>query len=83
MKDAGSHFRDRGAVITGLMDGDLDAADAVARTVPAVELLGLLVPVDGLTEDYLGGRDPRGLRITRSEFEPWRRQLLAVVATRG
>ena len=80
MKDAGSHFRERGAVVTGLMDGDLDAADAVARTVPAVELLGLLVPVDGLTEDYLGGRDPRGLDVTRSDFEPWRRRLLAIVA---
>lgn len=80
MKDAASHFRDRGAVIAGLMDGGLDAADAVARTVPAAELLGLLVPIDGLTEDYLGGRDHPGLRVTRSEFEPWRRQVLAVVA---
>lgn len=78
--DASTHFRTRGALITGLMSGELDAADAVARTRPAVEVLGLLVPVDGLTENYLGGRAPRGLQVTRSEFEPWRRQLLAVVA---
>jgi hypothetical protein len=80
MNDAGTHFRERGALISGLMTGDLDAADAVARTRPAVELLGLLVPIDGLTEEYLAGRDPRGLGVTRHDFEPWRRQLLAVVA---
>lgn len=74
------HFRDRGALITGLMAGTLDAADAVASTRPAVELLGLLVPIDGLTEEYLSRRDCKGLDITRGEFEPWRRQLLAVVA---
>ena len=67
-------------LITGLMSGDLDAADAVARTRPAVEVLGLLVPVDGLMEDLPGGRAQAGLGVTRSEFEPWRRQLLAVVA---
>lgn len=78
--DASTHFRDRGALISGLMSGALDAADAVARTRPAAEVLGLLVPVDGLMEDYLSGRAQEGLRVTRSEFEPWRRQLLAVVA---
>ncbi|MEY9935176.1 hypothetical protein ABH926_009847 [Catenulispora sp. GP43] len=78
--DASTHFRERGAVIAALMAGDLDAADVVAHTRPAVETLGLLVPIDGLTEDYLGGRAPAGLAVTRSDFEPWRRQLLAVVA---
>ena len=78
--DASTHFRERGALIMALMAGDLDAADAVARTGPAGELLGLLVPIDGLTETYLGGRAVPGLTVTRSDFEPWRRELLAVVA---
>jgi hypothetical protein len=78
--DASTHFRERGALISGLMAGQLDAADVVARTRPAVEALGLLVPIDGLTERYLRGRAPKGLSVTSSEFEPWRRQLLAVVA---
>ncbi|MEY9863385.1 hypothetical protein ABH935_009035 [Catenulispora sp. GAS73] len=78
--DASAHFRERGELITHLMSGTLDAADVVVHTRPAVELLGLLVPIDSLTQDYLSGREPRGLRVTRSEFEPWRRQLLAVVA---
>jgi len=78
--DASTHFRERGELITGLMSGALDAADVVVHTRPAVELLGLLVPIDSLTQDYLSGREPQGLRVTRSDFEPWRRQLLAVVA---
>jgi hypothetical protein len=78
--DASTHFRGRSELVAGLMSGALDAADAVVRTRPAVELLGLLVPVDGLTERYLSARDPQGLRATRSDLEPWRRQLLAVVA---
>jgi hypothetical protein len=80
MTDASSHFRARGALITGLMAGTLDAADAVAGARPAVELLGLLVPVDALTQEYLSGRSPAGLTVARGDFEPWRRQLLAVVA---
>lgn len=80
MSEASTHFRDRGALVTGLMAGTLDAADAVVRTRPAVELLGLLVPVDALTERYYSGRGPEGLNVTRGDFEPWRRQLLAVVA---
>ena len=78
--DASTHFRERGALISGLMSGELDAADVVASTRPAVEALGLLVPIDGLMERYLHGRRPEGLSVTSSEFEPWRRQLLAVVA---
>ena len=78
--DASTHFRERGELITGLMSGTLDAADAVARTRPAVQLLGLLVPVDARTRQYLSGRGPAGLDVTRADFEPWRRQLLAVVA---
>ena len=78
--NAGTHFRARGELISGLMSGRLDASAAVRRSRPAVEVLGLLVPVDGLTEDYLSGRGPEGLRVTRGEFEPWRRRLLAVVA---
>lgn len=80
MSEASTHFRDRGALITGLMAGTLDAADAVACTRPAVELLGLLVPVDGLIEEYFSGRDLEGLNVARADFDPWRRQLLAVVA---
>ncbi|WP_194898678.1 hypothetical protein [Catenulispora pinisilvae] len=80
MTDASTHFRERGALITALTAGELTAADAVARTRPAVELLGLLVPIDGLTEGYLGGRAHRGLDVTRHDFEPWRRRLLAEVA---
>lgn len=78
--DASTHFRERGALISGLMSGELDAADAVVRTRPAVEVLALLVPIDGLTERYLRGRGTNGLDVTSCEFEPWRRQLLAVVA---
>jgi hypothetical protein len=58
--DASTHFRERGALISGLMSGEVDAADAVARTRPAVQVLGLLVPIDGLTERYLHGRSPKG-----------------------
>lgn len=78
--DASTHFRERGALITGLMSGELDVADVVAQTRPAVAALGLLVPIDGLTERYLGRRGTKGLDVTSGEFEPWRRQLLAMVA---
>ncbi|GAA1952972.1 hypothetical protein [Catenulispora subtropica] len=78
--DARSHFARRALLIRGLMSGALDAADAVSSTRPAVELLGLLVPIDGLTERYLGGRDPAGLGVTASDFEGCRRELVAVVA---
>ena len=53
----------------------------VALRLPAVEVLGLLVPIDGLTEGYLRGRDVEGSGASRAnDFEPWRRQLLAMVA---
>jgi hypothetical protein len=77
---AHNHFSLRADAISSLIDGSADAADVVARAWPAVELLGLLVPVDGLTENYLRGRAHAGLQVTRADFEPWRRQLLAVVA---
>ncbi|NUR63953.1 MAG: hypothetical protein HOV87_35650, partial [Catenulispora sp.] len=78
--DAAAHFARRALVIRGLTAGSLDAAEAVLLTRPAVELLGLLVPIDGLTERYLAGRRPAGLDVRAADFEAHRRELLAVVA---
>lgn len=78
--DAASHFARRALLVRGLMAGSLDAADAVLLTRPAVELLGLLMPIDGLTERYLSGRKPAGLNVRAPDFEHCRRELLAVVA---
>lgn len=78
--DARAHFARRALLTRGLMAGTLDAADAVLLTRPAVELLGMLVPIDGLTERYLRRRDVEGLGITAPDFEHRRRELLAVVA---
>jgi hypothetical protein len=78
--DAAAHFARRALVIRGLMAGSLDAAEAVVLTRPAVELLALLVPIDGLTERYLAGRHPEGLQVRAGDFEFHRRELLAVVA---
>jgi hypothetical protein len=72
------HFSTRAMSVTGLMNGTVDAADLVWLNTS--EVLGLLVPVDGLTERYLRGRAHQGLSVTRADFEPWRRRLLAVVA---
>ncbi|NUR24890.1 MAG: hypothetical protein HOV83_03420 [Catenulispora sp.] len=77
---ARSHFERRALLIKALTSGALDAADVVLVARPAVELLALLVPIDGLTERYLKGRAPSGLQVTASDFEGCRRELLAVVA---
>lgn len=78
--DAAAHFARRALVIRGLMAESLDAAEAVVLTRPAVELLALLVPIDGLTERYLAGRRPEGLDVRAVDFEIRRRELVAVVA---
>ncbi|MFD0637747.1 hypothetical protein ACFQ9X_45550 [Catenulispora yoronensis] len=66
----GAHFARRALVIRGLMAGSLDAADAVLLTRPAAELLGLLVPIDGLAEQYLGAGSPPGWRSRRAISRP-------------